>query len=161
MQKQSRRKVLTYQRGKWNFSITVITQALIDNSNIGIEVSISWFDLLSTRLRRLCIMLDTILLSAVWLLDNASQSKHMLLTSSDPKCLIKFTFMLSTREFPSMEDGRVDFPFPYQPYNIQLQFMQALYSALDQGKVGIFESPTGTVCEISAETILLCWFYVF
>lgn len=52
--------------------------------------------------------------------------------------------------FPSrrtwtMENDRVQFPFPYQPYNIQQQFMRALYSALDQGKVGIFESPTGTV----------------
>lgn len=44
-----------------------------------------------------------------------------------------------------MENGRVHFPFPYQPYNIQEQFMQALYKTLDQGKVGIFESPTGTV----------------
>ncbi len=44
-----------------------------------------------------------------------------------------------------MENGRAQFPFPYQPYNIQEQFMQALYRALDQGKVGIFESPTGTV----------------
>lgn len=45
-----------------------------------------------------------------------------------------------------MDCGRTEFPFPYQPYDIQQQFMQALYSALDQGKVGIFESPTGTVC---------------
>ena len=44
-----------------------------------------------------------------------------------------------------MENSRAQFPFPYQPYNIQDQFMQALYSVLDQGKVGIFESPTGTV----------------
>lgn len=52
------------------------------------------------------------------------------------------TFVLYFRR---MENGRVHFPFPYQPYNIQEQFMQALYKALDQGKVGIFESPTGTV----------------
>lgn len=45
-----------------------------------------------------------------------------------------------------MENDRAQFPFPYQPYNIQQDFMQALYSALNQGKVGIFESPTGTVC---------------
>ncbi len=45
-----------------------------------------------------------------------------------------------------MESARTKFPFPYQPYNIQEQFMQALYSTLDQGKIGIFESPTGTVC---------------
>ena len=50
-----------------------------------------------------------------------------------------------------MEDGGVKFPFPYQPYDIQEQFMQALYSALDQGKVGIFESPTGTVCRGARE----------
>lgn len=45
-----------------------------------------------------------------------------------------------------MENSRDKFPFPYQPYSIQEGFMQALYSALEQGKVGIFESPTGTVC---------------
>ncbi|TKS73391.1 ATP-dependent DNA helicase DDX11 [Collichthys lucidus] len=33
-----------------------------------------------------------------------------------------------------MENGRTQFPFPYQPYNIQEQFMHHLYSALDQGK---------------------------
>ncbi|NWV26743.1 DDX11 helicase, partial [Origma solitaria] len=37
------------------------------------------------------------------------------------------------------------FPFPYTPYRIQEQFMQALYEALQAGRVGIFESPTGTV----------------
>lgn len=45
-----------------------------------------------------------------------------------------------------MDCGRTEFPFPFQPYDIQQQFMQALYSTLEQGKVGIFESPTGTVC---------------
>lgn len=44
-----------------------------------------------------------------------------------------------------MEADRTDFPFPYTPYDIQERFMRALYRALDQGKVGIFESPTGTV----------------
>ncbi|NXP44839.1 DDX11 helicase, partial [Heliornis fulica] len=36
------------------------------------------------------------------------------------------------------------FPFTYTPYPIQEQFMTALYSALEGGRVGIFESPTGT-----------------
>lgn len=44
-----------------------------------------------------------------------------------------------------MENDRTQFPFPYKPYDIQEQFMRALYRTLDQGKVGIFESPTGTV----------------
>ena len=37
------------------------------------------------------------------------------------------------------------FPFPFQPYSIQEDFMKNLYTALDGGKIGIFESPTGTV----------------
>lgn len=41
--------------------------------------------------------------------------------------------------------GRASFPFPYTPYRIQEQFMAALYAALEAGRVGIFESPTGTV----------------
>ncbi|XP_059191863.1 ATP-dependent DNA helicase DDX11 [Centropristis striata] len=56
-----------------------------------------------------------------------------------------------------MENGRAQFPFPYQPYNIQEQFMQALYSALDQGKVGIFESPTGTGKSLSLICGALAW----
>jgi chromosome transmission fidelity protein 1 len=39
-----------------------------------------------------------------------------------------------------------EFPFPYEkPYEIQLNFMKALYKTLELGKIGIFESPTGTV----------------
>ncbi|RAH83000.1 ATP-dependent DNA helicase-like protein [Aspergillus japonicus CBS 114.51] len=36
-----------------------------------------------------------------------------------------------------------DFHHPYSPYNIQIQFMKALYTCLEDGKVAIFESPTG------------------
>ncbi|XP_068170153.1 ATP-dependent DNA helicase DDX11 isoform X2 [Antennarius striatus] len=56
-----------------------------------------------------------------------------------------------------MESGRDHFPFPYQPYSIQEQFMQALYNALDQGKVGIFESPTGTGKSLSLICGALSW----
>uniref|UniRef100_A0AAQ5ZQL6 ATP-dependent DNA helicase DDX11 n=1 Tax=Amphiprion ocellaris TaxID=80972 RepID=A0AAQ5ZQL6_AMPOC len=56
-----------------------------------------------------------------------------------------------------MENGRAQFPFPYQPYNIQEEFMQALYSSLDQGKVGIFESPTGTGKSLSLICGALSW----
>ncbi len=37
------------------------------------------------------------------------------------------------------------FPFPFTPYDIQEQFMRSLYSAIEEKKIGIFESPTGTV----------------
>lgn len=35
------------------------------------------------------------------------------------------------------------FQFPFQPYDIQNGFMRGLYSVLENGKIGIFESPTG------------------
>ena len=49
--------------------------------------------------------------------------------------------------FIGMENGNdsPQFPFPFPPYAIQEDFMKALYGTLEQGKVGIFESPTGTV----------------
>ena len=37
------------------------------------------------------------------------------------------------------------FPFPFTPYSIQMDFMRNMYIALEQSKIGIFESPTGTV----------------
>ena len=40
--------------------------------------------------------------------------------------------------------GRRLFHHPYQPYDIQLKFMNALYDCVEQGQIGIFESPTGT-----------------
>lgn len=40
------------------------------------------------------------------------------------------------------------FPFPYEPYEIQKNFMQELYSTIENSELGIFESPTGTVSTI-------------
>jgi chromosome transmission fidelity protein 1 len=37
------------------------------------------------------------------------------------------------------------FLFPFTPYENQHDFMTTLYSALEDKKIGIFESPTGTV----------------
>lgn len=39
----------------------------------------------------------------------------------------------------------MEFPFPFTPYKIQQDFMESLYQTLENGKLGIFESPTGTV----------------
>ena len=48
-----------------------------------------------------------------------------------------------------VEESRIepptDFSFPFTPYNIQKDFMKALFNALQEKKFGIFESPTGTV----------------
>lgn len=38
-----------------------------------------------------------------------------------------------------------EFSFPCSPYNIQKDFMSNLYKVLEESKLGIFESPTGTV----------------
>ena len=38
-----------------------------------------------------------------------------------------------------------DFHHPFQPYQLQNDFMKALYATIDSKSVGIFESPTGTV----------------
>lgn len=40
--------------------------------------------------------------------------------------------------------SRQEFAFPFPPYEIQKQFMQNLYSCLEQRNLGVFESPTGT-----------------
>ncbi|KAM6321210.1 ATP-dependent DNA helicase DDX11 [Aegotheles albertisi] len=49
------------------------------------------------------------------------------------------------------------FPFPYTPYPIQERFMAALYGALEAGRVGIFESPTGTGKSLSLICGALSW----
>ncbi|NXU17824.1 DDX11 helicase, partial [Pardalotus punctatus] len=49
------------------------------------------------------------------------------------------------------------FPFPYTPYRIQEQFMEALYGALQAGRIGIFESPTGTGKSLSLICGALSW----
>lgn len=38
----------------------------------------------------------------------------------------------------------VEFPFPFPAYEIQKDFMKELYSCIENGNLGIFESPTGT-----------------
>ncbi|KAF2108306.1 TFIIH basal transcription factor complex helicase subunit [Lophiotrema nucula] len=58
-----------------------------------------------------------------------------------------------------MDDGsgERDFHHPYQPYDIQKQFMNAVYDCLEDGKVGIFESPTGTGKSLSLICGSLTW----
>uniref|UniRef100_A0AAR2LXY8 Helicase ATP-binding domain-containing protein n=1 Tax=Pygocentrus nattereri TaxID=42514 RepID=A0AAR2LXY8_PYGNA len=54
-------------------------------------------------------------------------------------------------------DHGARFPFPFKPYPIQERFMEALYAALEQRKVGIFESPTGTGKSLSLICGALTW----
>lgn len=52
-----------------------------------------------------------------------------------------------------MELRGENFHHPYSPYNIQLQFMRALYECIENKKVGIFESPTGKALLISSSSV--------
>lgn len=49
------------------------------------------------------------------------------------------------------------FPFPFKPYSIQDQFMRSLYSVVENRKIGIFESPTGTGKTLSLMCSALKW----
>merc|ERR550534_362916 len=51
-----------------------------------------------------------------------------------------------------------EFAFPFAPYDIQEQFMRALFSCLESGQLGIFESPTGTGKSLSLICGALTWF---
>lgn len=46
---------------------------------------------------------------------------------------------------------------PYTPYQIQNDFMAALYNALDQASIGLFESPTGTGKTLSLICGAMTW----
>ncbi|KAF2876577.1 helicase C-terminal domain-containing protein [Massariosphaeria phaeospora] len=50
-----------------------------------------------------------------------------------------------------------EYHHPYTPYDIQTQFMHAVYDCLENGKVGIFESPTGTGKSLSLICASLTW----
>ncbi|ESQ26999.1 hypothetical protein EUTSA_v10019547mg [Eutrema salsugineum] len=47
--------------------------------------------------------------------------------------------------------------FPYKPYSIQVDFMNALYQFLDKGGVSMLESPTGTGKSLSIICSALQW----
>ena len=49
------------------------------------------------------------------------------------------------------------FNFPFPPYDIQRDFMRQLFRVLDDGKLGIFESPTGTGKSLSLICGALTW----
>lgn len=50
-----------------------------------------------------------------------------------------------------------DFKFPYAAYPTQVKLMRAIYSALDTGSIGLFESPTGTGKSLSIICATLKW----
>jgi len=68
---------------------------------------------------------------------------------------------VSSNELPGRDSAAttkpVFFPFPFPPYDIQEDFMRTLFQVLDNGEVGIFESPTGTGKSLSLICGTLTW----
>lgn len=50
-----------------------------------------------------------------------------------------------------------EFPFPFEPYGIQRDFMRKLFTTLEGGGLGIFESPTGTGKSLSLICGSMAW----
>ncbi|KAF8459481.1 ATP-dependent RNA helicase chl1 [Terfezia claveryi] len=66
------------------------------------------------------------------------------------------TFRFHCNAMESRNEQR-DFHHPYNPYPVQLDFMNALYDAIETGSIGIFESPTGTGKSLSLLCGSLTW----
>lgn len=56
-----------------------------------------------------------------------------------------------------MASPKREFHHPYQPYDIQSELMCAVYDCIAEGKVGLFESPTGTGKSLSLICSSLTW----
>lgn len=56
-----------------------------------------------------------------------------------------------------IDDPDFKFYHPYVPYSIQIDFMRNLYDALQNFKIGIFESPTGTGKTLSLICASMTW----
>lgn len=77
--------------------------------------------------------------------------------------LIKFTFFAlhknkaTAMDMDSLDLNQQDFGFPFKPYAIQKHFMKRMYEIIDQGAIGIMESPTGTGKSLSTICASLSW----
>lgn len=50
-----------------------------------------------------------------------------------------------------------DFSFPFQPYPIQVDLMKHVFNAIEQKKIAIVESPTGTGKSLSLICATMSW----
>ncbi|XP_059791080.1 ATP-dependent DNA helicase DDX11 isoform X5 [Balaenoptera ricei] len=92
--------------------------------------------------------------SGMWTLARTQPGFHI--GQSDPRALLPLAGPRTMAD-KTEEAGGVHFPFPFTPYAIQKDFMAALYQVLEAGKIGIFESPTGTGKSLSLICGALSW----
>ncbi|EEB06601.2 ATP-dependent DNA helicase Chl1 [Schizosaccharomyces japonicus yFS275] len=76
--------------------------------------------------------------------DNDSNDLHPL-ASSDESLIVR------------KQNALKKFHHPYIPYSIQLDFMKTLFDVIENGNIGIFESPTGTGKSLSLLCGALTW----
>ena len=87
---------------------------------------------------------------ATWTAGYAQRgSQHNDTSSTYPHKYIRWVWLNSTSHTLTMslklETPRTFPAFPFLPYEIQLNLMQHLYASVEDRKVSIIESPTGTV----------------
>ena len=58
---------------------------------------------------------------------------------------------------PAIEISGVDVHFPFKPYSCQIEFMNRVMEALNEGKNALLESPTGTGKTLSLLCATLAW----
>lgn len=54
------------------------------------------------------------------------------------------------------ETGQKFGAFPFKPYSIQIDFMNALYDSLDKGGIAMLESPTGNLAFTTVRSVCVC-----
>ena len=84
--------------------------------------------------------------------ENAGKAPPTNSGSQDPDSQSQFL-----GDFINMGAAVRDFHHPYKPYNIQVELMTAIYDCITGGKIGIFESPTGTGKSLSLICSSLSW----
>ncbi|CAG7895106.1 unnamed protein product [Brassica rapa] len=73
-------------------------------------------------------------------------------------CVVGQCNMKEMIDKTQLAEEKQEFPgFPYEPYSIQIDFMNALYRFLDKGGVSMLESPTGTGKSLSIICSALQW----
>lgn len=79
----------------------------------------------------------------------------------DLSCAFRVTLIsLQPNKMTAIESSYAEqegYYHPYTPYTIQRDFMSTLYSTLEEKKVGIFESPTGTGKTLSLICSSMSW----